>query len=597
MLTGIVACDPWQQRGIFPWQRTWRWRKWAWQHYQRLRQAHRRAVWLARLGQLVLTGATGLAQVVDWITTAQLHRNLGALPVLYALFETLQVRQSINRHCPTAAEVDHGTLVLVLALNRLMAPRPLYKVADWLAQTVLVHYLGVPCQKFNDDRLARTLDAINQQREAIWQDIVHQAIMRAKIDLSIVFYDLSAFVAHGEYADSELVDFGFAHNTPLNKRKFKVGLDVSADGNLPLDYKSWTGRTADKATVIENMERLARLLQRNGYSVENTMIIGDRANLDDALALAYDDQHIRYLAGLQAQKKVHRELLLARPTAHFYQHPLTDRPKAEQCWGLPCPVTFEHEGRQVTHQGLVVISNPMATALRKARATQLRALRQELERLKAKIGQPHHRTVKCLRRSVNARLRQSPAGRLMQVELYTRQDKQLDLRWHIDSYRLWQVMQADGRYLLVTNDFSLSPAQMLARYRSKDGVEKCIRVTKSDLRVSPIYLHLDSRIEGMLLINMVALLAYRLLERQADQAGLNLTTRRIIDKLHNLCLVETYYLDGSCQQRLTPMDPEQIALWGALADLLANLNLIKWVQPARPYAKTPHSALALPLTT
>jgi hypothetical protein len=90
-----------------------------------------------------------LAMVVDWLTTAQLQRHLGALPVLYALFEVLQVRQIVNRHCPTAAEIDHGTVVLVLALNRLMAPRPLYKMADWLGQTVLVHQLGVPAEKFN----------------------------------------------------------------------------------------------------------------------------------------------------------------------------------------------------------------------------------------------------------------------------------------------------------------------------------------------------------------------------------------------------------------------------------------------------------------
>ena len=41
-----------------------------------------------------------------------------------------------------------------------MAPRPLYKVADWLSQTVLVTVLGIPAAKFNDDRLGRTLDVI-----------------------------------------------------------------------------------------------------------------------------------------------------------------------------------------------------------------------------------------------------------------------------------------------------------------------------------------------------------------------------------------------------------------------------------------------------
>jgi len=58
------------------------------------------------------------------------------------------------------AHVDHGTVALVLVLKRLTMPLPLYQVADWLAQTVLAYTLGIPATKFNDDRLARTLDAI-----------------------------------------------------------------------------------------------------------------------------------------------------------------------------------------------------------------------------------------------------------------------------------------------------------------------------------------------------------------------------------------------------------------------------------------------------
>jgi transposase len=51
------------------------------------------------------------------------------------------------------------------------------------------------------------------------------------------------------------------------------------------------------------------------------------------------------------------------------------------------------------------------------------------------------------------------------------------------------AMQQDGRYLLVTNDWPLSPRRTFDLYRQKDGVEKRFTVSKSDLKVSPIYLH------------------------------------------------------------------------------------------------------------
>jgi len=592
-LAGVVTHDS-RNGPLFPWQPRHRWRKWAWRRYCALRRAHRRAVWVARMARLALTGALTLAQLVDLVTRSQLRRHLGALPVLYALLEVLRVREIINRHCPTEAEVDHGTVAMVMILNRLMAPRPLYQVADWLARTVLVYTLDVPAGKFNDDRLARTLEAINEHKRDIWQDIVHQALVQAGIDLSVIFYDLTAFIMHGAYADSQHVDFGFAHNTPIDKRKFKTGLNVTADGNIPAEYGLWSGRTADLATVQENMERLCRLLKRHGWPVEEVVIIGDRANLNDELAITYDTHHLRYLAGLQPQKKSHRELLVAIPEKQFYAHPLTEERRPGGYWGVPCSVVFEHKGCQVTHRGLVVLSGPMRTSWRQTRAAQLRALRQALSEVQTQIGQPHYRTVEAVQKRANTQLKKSPAGKFMQAQAYADEQDRISLRWWVDRYTLWQAMQRDGRYLLVTNDWSLSPQRMLALYRQKDGVEKRFTVSKSDLEVSPIYLHKDERIEAMLLINMLALLAYSLLERQVRQGGLQMTTRRIIEKLEGLDVIETLCWDGSCLHRLAPVDEEQAALLGVLAHILAELRLPRWPHLLLPAGDTPSLALPPP---
>ena len=59
----------------------------------------------------------------------------------------------------------------------------------------------------------------------------------------------------------------------------------------------------------------------------------------------------------------------------------------------------------------------------------------------------------------------------MRVEAYETDDGRIDLRWWIDTDALWHVMEMDGRYLLVTNDFTLSLRQMIELYRAKDGVE------------------------------------------------------------------------------------------------------------------------------
>jgi len=572
-LVGIVTGAP-PDGSIFPWRLRGRWRKWTWARYRAARVAYRRVRWAARLARLAVMGAMTMAGVVDLLTRAQLRRHLGALPVLYALLDILQVRTIINRYCPSEAEVDHGTVALVLVLNRLMAPRPLYQVADWLAQTVLAHWLSVPTGKFNDDRLRRTLEVMATHQREIWLDIVQQALVRFDIDLRFIFYDLTALVMQGSYAQSDLADFGFAHNTPSDKRKIKLGMDAAGDSFIPADYLAWSGRTADLATVQENMDRLLRLLERRGWPVQDILIIGDRANLNDELALTYAAKRLKYLAGLQPQRKAHRELLRARPERAFYAHPLTaERRPAAGTFGLPCEVVFKHAGRQVIHQGLVVLSGPMCTAVRQGRAKQLRVLCSQLVDVQGKIGQKRCRSVKEVQARAETRLRRSPVGKLMRVQAYEEADH-VGLRWWVDRDTLQQAMQADGRYLLVTNDFRLSPQQMLTLYRAKDGSEKRFEVIKQDLRVRPIYLHRDDRIEGMLLLNMIALLAYSLLEREVRRKGLAYTARQVRDKLESLAVIETHAWDGSVLYRLTPMNEEQCHLLLALAHILA-----EWTNP------------------
>jgi transposase len=501
------------------------------------------------------------------------------------VLDVLQVQSIINRYSPNRRQVDNGTVAQVLVLNRLLTPRPLWRIADWVAKTVLVYKLGVPASKFNDDRLARTLDDIAPHCRDIWIEVVSVAIQHYDIDLSMIFYDLSAFVVHGDYTESDYVNFGFAHNTPSDKRKFKVGLDVTSDGNIPVDYCPWAGNTADKATVQRNLNRLCQLLHAHGYQANQVLLVGDRANLDDRRAFVYQDKDIRYLAGLEPSKKIHRELVKNVPESAFYRHLLTDERGKNGYWGVPVQVPFEYAGEQFIHRGLVVLSGPMRSAHAKARAKHFRALWPELLSVqhKALQNKPHYRSADAVLARAQTKLRNSPVGQF--VEVWTSGEKgNLHLHWRVKREELLATMQQDGRYLLVTNDPKLTPQQMLALYRQKDGVEKRFTVCKQDLKISPIYLHKDERIEAMLLINMLALLTYSILERQMRQHGLHLTTRRLIERLESFSIIETHCWDGSVLIRPTPLTPEQMQLL-TLIDAIVQAPLsriVDWTSIAGP---------------
>lgn len=535
---------------------------------------------MVQVARIAKIGMMSLASVVDCVIQSQVRYKLGALPVLYTLLEILEVRESINRHCKSKAEVEHGTVALVLILNRLMLPLPLSQISDWVGQTVLVAELGIEASKFNDDRLGRTLDALYAKLGPIWLDIVNVAIRKGNIDLSVIFYDVTAFVAHGHYRESELIDFGFAHNTPSNKRKGKLSLAVSADGNIPSIHQLWSGRTADQSTVATNLEHLAKWLCLHGKPLADSLIVGDRAMLNAEIAIAYDEKGLRHLTGLKATTPEQKRLIECWDDQQFAQHPIVEG-ENPQYWGRECQVTLTHEDKSVTHKGVVVVAGPIRDQLRQERHKKLDALMAELTRLSERIGQPRFNSLKVVRRTVNARLKKSGVSQFILVSLVEKslpEDKpipktepRLSLHWQLNQQALAQAQHRDGRYLLVTNDRSLSPSDMFRLYRQKDGVETCFHVLKSDLKISPLFLHKDARISSMIFINMVALLAYNLLQHQLRQQGLHVSTRHIIKQLDNLVIVETLYVDGSCSLRMTDIEPELLQTLAFIAYALSSM--------------------------
>ena len=170
--TGVVIAEK-TPRQLFPWLPNYRWRKMASKAYRRWQRAYRQAKYrylavrgLARMAQ---AGVLTLAWVMDLLTRQQMQHYLGALPLLYTVLDELKVAEVINRHAPTQSSLSHGTVALVLILNRLHAPRALQRVSDWMGQTVLVKILGVNAERFKKDRLGRSLSALSPHTQEIWQ--------------------------------------------------------------------------------------------------------------------------------------------------------------------------------------------------------------------------------------------------------------------------------------------------------------------------------------------------------------------------------------------------------------------------------------------
>jgi hypothetical protein len=245
---------------------------------------------------------------------------------------------------------------------------------------------------------------------------------------------VTAFVTHGQHADSKLMDFGFAHNTPSNKRKLKLALNAAADGDIPLLYQTWSGRTADQATVETNLNNLAAWLQKRGKPLRESLIVGDRAMLNAELALLYDKFGLRHLTGLKAASPQLKALIGRWSDEQIETFPLVEG-SSPQYWGRTCEIPFEHEGKCTTHKGLVVVAGPLRDQWRQARETQLQELESSLEQLSREIGQPRLRSDKAVLRRVNARVRNSSVGQFLSVTVNTTLTGEVNLFWDASKQR------------------------------------------------------------------------------------------------------------------------------------------------------------------
>jgi len=98
---------------------------------------------------------------------------------------------------------------------------------------------------------------------------------------------------------------------------------------------------------------------------------------------------------------------------------------------------------------------------------------------------------------------------------------------------------------LATNAPQLSADDILRIFKGQDKAEKVNRTVKGPLRIRPVFLRTDRRIEGLVLLTMLALLVRSILTVQCRRAGLALTPDQVLAEFSNLRAIDVRLEDGS----------------------------------------------------
>ncbi|MGH3593229.1 MAG: IS1634 family transposase [Pseudonocardiaceae bacterium] len=494
---------------------------------------------------------------------------LNQVSVLQPILEQLHLREIVRDALQMvrgeeATVVESGRLVEVLVLNRLMAPRPLYRVGEWLQDSVLAHRLGLDSAQANDARLGRLLDALDEVRATIWPQVVAHALALSGTKLAAIYYDITSFYFEGAYEDVPEITYGYSRDGKPDTQQLEVGLNVTAPEGLPLAYGMLAGNTADASTPVDNLQLLQRVLAQVAPDQPLPLVISDRAMLSLATLAAYEAAGVRYLGPLP-DSTLTTALLEQAASTDWAAHPLAYRPARDQRGhslevaeagvyagvrlrvDLPLPAVGTTPARTVPRPALVVKSTRKAALDAAHRETLLSRLEASLTDLAGKLNRGRYRRRAPAESRLTTLLAAAGSGRVRRFLHASVQgtDNHLLLQVQRDTAALAQAARRDGLYVLVTNDEDVDDEAMLARTKGRDRIEKQIGVFKGPLAVRPMFLEKVQRIRAMLFLCLVALLVYSLLEQRARQAGLPLTGRKVLERFAVCSAVLTTFADGT----------------------------------------------------
>lgn len=108
----------------------------------------------------------------------------------------------------------------------------------------------------------------------------------------------------------------------------------------------------------------------------------------------------------------------------------------------------------------------------------------------------------------------------------------------------------------------MSRKQIIENYSHLWHIEKAFRMSKTDLRIRPIYHRLQNRIEAHICISFAAYTIYKELERILYKEKSNLSLEKAKELTHNMYEI-TYTLPESkrTKSKLLKMDDEQAELY------------------------------------
>jgi transposase len=480
----------------------------------------------------------------DWgplLVARHLWRDLG-------LEQTLEVRAR-----------DRGAIAdraLALVASRLETPTSEHGMARWLETAYVCDRSGrrwLPAWRDDAERLASHRPRVRVQDRQLrqWYDTldrlvkakpqIEQALFRRlrtlfALNVDLVFYDLTSTYFEGN-GPAALAKHGHSRDGKPRNRQVLVGV-VMIDG-WPIAHHVFEGNRRDATTVKEVLGDLdAR------FGLRRVVFVGDRGMVTVPNLELLRSRGQGYVVGLNRRRRPQVRAYIERATGPWLECPMgiVARERATPPKTLVQEVATDHPGVRV----FVVHSEEREAYERAEREKAMQRVRTALEALAQRVAAG---TLKAPEKIGAAAAR--ILARFHGYRYYTWILKDRKFQFSEHPVHLAQERALEGKYLIQTEEPTLSPVEAVTVYKDLTEVERAFAELKDVIQMRPIYHHTAARVRAHIFVASLALLLDRALEKKLKAAGLDLSSKEAWQLLKTVRVVEIDLGDGQRKRSVT----------------------------------------------
>ena len=543
------------------------------------------------------------------------HERVDDIPAIVAHLKKMRLAELLDKHFPTNGNwtgLSLGWVALVWITYILTeGDHRLYHVEDWVKehQRTLSKLIGkrVRPRDFNDDRLARVLDYLCVTENWVaFECELNQDVIRV-YDLKGQVARIDTTTASAFVTPEGMFQLGHSKDHRPDLPQLKIAMSTLDPLGLPLTITTVAGNTADDPLYLPEINKIRQIAQTVGLTYVGDCkmaALGTRAQI-----VAYQDF---YLCPLSAKQMPEAELdRLLEPVFNRKLKPVEIRlPDADgQIDETDDPVAIGFEqtveqsgqdrsGKTQTWQERRLVVRSLALAesqeknLRQRAASAVKQINQLDERKKGKKPLPDEAAAKqaaeaiivkyrvegLIKVSVRTEIEEREKRRYGSRPAATVQTERVRVNAEQDEAAVKHAVRRLAWRVYATNHTADEPslAQAVAAYRSEYLIEQGFgRLKGRSLSLTPLFLHFETRIVGLISLLSIALRVVVLIQfvvrRNLQKEGTTLkgiypgqpgrqtkspTTEMMLRAFRGLTL-SRIRVNGQAQDHLTPLNDTQ----------------------------------------